>query len=132
MIIYIYIYIYIYDQRNGKNPYMSLFTKSAIKKNVQKYRTIVLISNASKILMIILQKILEPHYLIPELPIEQAGFPRGRGTIYHIDNLRWMMEKARDHKRKLFICFIDYKRAFECVDHQRLWWTLKYMEYQII
>ena len=93
---------------------------------MRKLRTIALISHASKILLRILQKILE-NFLIPELPIEQAGFRRGRGTRYHIVNLRWMMEKSRDHQRELFMCFIDYKKAFDCVDHQILWCTLKDM-----
>ena len=73
-----------------------------------------------------MQKRLET-FLIPELSIEQDGFRRGRGTRDHIVNLRWMMEKDRDHQRELFMCFIDYKKAFDCVDHQRLWCTLKDM-----
>ena len=73
-----------------------------------------------------MQKRLET-FLILELPIEQAGFRRGRGTIDHIANFRWIMEIARDHQRELFMCFIDYKKAFDCEDHQRLWCTLKDM-----
>ena len=64
-------------------------------------------------------------FLIPELPIEQAGFRRGRGTRDHIANLRWMMEKARAHQRDLYMCFIDYKKAFDCVDHEILWVILR-------
>ena len=94
-------------------------------KECGNYRTIALISHASKILLRILQKRLET-FLIHELPIEQAGFRRGRGTRDHITNLRWM-EKSRDYQRELFMCFIDYKKAFDCVDHQILWCTLKYM-----
>ena len=63
----------------------------------------------------------------PELPIEQAGFRRGRGTRDHIANLRWMMEKAREHQRDLYMCFIDYKKAFDCVDHEILWVVLSDM-----
>ena len=62
------------------------------------YKTIALISHGSKILLRILQKRLD-NILIPELPIEQTGFRRGRGTKDHIANLRWMMEKARYHQR---------------------------------
>ena len=64
----------------------------------------------------IIQRRLEV-FLIPELPIEQAGFRRGRGTRDHIANLRWVMEKAREHQRDLYMCFIDYTKAFDCVDH---------------
>ena len=84
------------------------------------YRTIALISHASKVRLRIIQRILEV-FLIPELPIEQAGFRRGRGTRDYIANLRWMMEKARGHQRDLYMCFIDYKKAFDCVEHERLW-----------
>ena len=110
----------------GRSPYMSLFTRKEIKKECGNYRIIALISHASKILLRVLQKRLEA-FLIPELPIEQTGFRRGRGTRDHISNLRWLMERARDNQRELFMCFIDYKKAFDCVDHQRLWNTLKGM-----
>ena len=62
-------------------------------------------------------------FLIPELPIKQAGFQRGRVTTDHIANLRYMIEKDREHQRELFICFIDYKKEFDCIDHQILWCT---------
>ena len=61
----------------------------------------------------------------PELPIEQAGFRRGRGTRDHIANLRRMNETAREHQRYLCMCFIDYKKAFDCVDHEILWVILR-------
>ena len=63
----------------------------------------------------------------PELPIEQAGFRRGRGTRDDIANLRWMNGTAREHQRYLCMCFIDYKKAFDCVDHERLWVILRNM-----
>ena len=116
-----------------KSIYVSIYKKGD-KKECENYRTIALISHASKILLRVLQKRLDA-FLIPELPIEQAGFRRGRGTRDHISNLRWLMESARDNQRKLFMCFIDYKKAFDCVDHQRLWNTLKGMgvpEYLIV
>ena len=69
----------------GRSPYMSLFTRKEIKKECGNYRTIALISHASKILQRVLQKRLEA-FLIPELPIEQAGFRRGRGTRDHISS----------------------------------------------
>ena len=76
----------------------------------------VLISHPSKLLLNVLQKILEV-FLIPELPIEQAGFRRGGGTRDHIANIRWMMERAREHKQ--YLCFIDFKKVFDCVDRSR-------------
>ena len=108
-----------------KSIYIPIYKKGD-QKECGNYRTIALISHASKILLKVLQKRLEA-FLIPELPIEQAGFRRGRGTRDHISNLRWLMERARDNQRELFMCFIDYKKAFDCVDHQRLWNTLKGM-----
>ena len=111
----------IWPNDRKKSIYVPIYKKGD-KKECGNYRTIALISHASKILLRILQKRLET-FLIPELPIEQAGVRRGRGTRDHIVNLRWM-EKARDHQR-LFMCFIDYTNTFDCVDHQLLWCTLK-------
>ena len=73
-----------------------------------------------------MQKRLET-FLIPELPIEKAGFRRGRRTRDHIANLKWMMEKSIDHQRELFACLIDYKKAFDSVDHQSIWCNFKDM-----
>ena len=98
-----------------KSVYVPIYKKGD-KQECGNYRTIALISYASKVLLRIIQKRLEV-FLIPELPIEQAGFRRGRGTRDHISNLRWMMEKAREHQRDLYVCFIDDKKAFDCVDH---------------
>ena len=102
-----------------KSVYVPIYKKGD-QKECGNYRTIALISHASKVLLRVTQRRLEI-FLIPELPIEQAGFRRGRGTRDHIANLRWMMEKAREHQRDLHMCFIDYKKAFGCVDHGRLW-----------
>ena len=76
-------------------------------------------SHARKVPLRVIQRRLEV-FLIQELPIEQAGFRRGRWTRDHIANLRWMMEKAREHQIYLYMCFIEYKKAFDCVDHERL------------
>ena len=79
-------------------------------------KPIVLISHPSKLLLNVLQKILEV-FLIPELPIEQAGFRRGGGTRDHISTIRWMMERAREHQQ--YLCFIDFKKVFDCGDRSR-------------
>ena len=80
-----------------KSVYVPIYKKGD-KQECGNYRTTALISHASKVLLRIIQRRLEV-FLIPELPIEQAGFRRGRGTRDHIANLRWMMEKAREHQR---------------------------------
>ena len=89
-------------------------------------RTISLISHASKVLLKVIQRRLEQH-LDREIQIEQAGFRKGRGTRDHISNLRWIMEKAREYGNDIYICFIDYSKAFDCVDHTGLWLVMRRM-----
>ena len=62
-----------------------------------------------------------------ELPELQAGFRRGRGTGDQIANMRWIMENAREFQKNIYFCFIDYSKAFDCVDHSKLWQVLKQM-----
>ena len=62
-----------------------------------------------------------------ELPDVQAGFRKGRGTRNQIANIRWIMEKAREFQKYIYFCFIDYAKAFDCVDHNKLWKILKEM-----
>ena len=63
-----------------------------------------------------------------ELPDIQAGFRKGRGTRDQIANIRWIIEKAREFQKNVYFCFIDYAKAFDCVDHNKLWKILKEME----
>ena len=63
-----------------------------------------------------------------ELPDVQAGFEKGRGTRDQITNIRWIIEKAREFQKSIYFCFIDYDKAFDCVDHNKLWKILKEME----
>ena len=63
-----------------------------------------------------------------ELPDVQAGFRKGRGTRYQIANIRWITEKARELQKNIYFCFIDYAKAFDCVDHNKLWKVRKEME----
>ena len=65
-----------------------------------------------------------------ELPDVQAGFRKGRGTRDQIANIRWIIKKPREFQKNIYICFIDYTKAFYCVDHNQLWKILKEMEYQ--
>ena len=90
------------------------------------YRTIALISHASKVMLEILQARLQ-QYVNRELPDVQAGFRKGRGTRDQIANLRWIMEKAREFQKNIYFCFTDHAKAFDCVDHNNLWNILKEM-----
>ena len=63
-----------------------------------------------------------------ELPDVQSGFRKGRGTRDQIANIRWIIEKARKFQKNIYFCFIDYAKAFDCVDHNKLWKILKEME----
>ena len=65
-----------------------------------------------------------------EIPDVQAGFRKGRGTRDQVANIHWIMEKARDFQKNIYFCFIDYDKAFHCVDHNKLWKILREMEYQ--
>uniref|UniRef100_A0A914VH02 Reverse transcriptase domain-containing protein n=1 Tax=Plectus sambesii TaxID=2011161 RepID=A0A914VH02_9BILA len=62
-----------------------------------------------------------------ELPDVQAGFRKGRGTRDQIANLQWIMEKTREFQKDVYMCFIDYSKAFDCVEHDKLWKCLKQM-----
>ena len=66
-------------------------------------------------------------YVNRELPDVQAGFRKGRGTRDQIANIRWIIEKAREFQKNIYFCFIDYVKAFDCVDHNKLWKILKEM-----
>ena len=66
-------------------------------------------------------------YVNCELPDLQAGFRKGRGTRDQIFNICWIMEKAREFQKNIYFCFIDYAKAFDCVDHNKLWKILKGM-----
>ena len=65
-----------------------------------------------------------------ELPDVQAGFKNGRGTRDQIANIRWIMETARAFQKNIYLCFIDYAKAFDCVDHNKLWKSVKVMGIQ--
>ena len=78
-----------------------------------------LISQASKVMLKILQARLQ-QYVNRELPDVQAGFRKGRGTRDQIASSHWIMEKAREFKKNIYFCFIDYAKAFDCVDNNKL------------
>ena len=84
------------------------------------------VSHASKVMLKILQARLQ-QYVNRELPNVHAGFRKGRGTRDQIANIRWIMEKAREFQKNIHFCFIDYAKAFDCADHNKLWKILKEM-----
>ena len=108
--------------RDFKHPNIHVTKGNA--KECSNYRTIALISHASKVMLKIHQARLQ-QYVNCELPGVQAGFRKGRGTRDQIANIRWIIEKARQFQRNIYFCFIDYAKAFDCVDHNKLWNILK-------
>ena len=84
------------------------------------YHTIALISHTSKVMLKILQARLQ-QYVNRELPDVPAGFQKGRGTRYQIANIRWIIKKAREFQKNIYFCFIDYAKAFDCIDHNKMW-----------
>ena len=95
-------------------------------KECSNYCTIALISHASKVMLKILQASLQ-QYMICKLPDVQVGLRKGRGTRDQIANICWIMGKAREFQKNIYFCFIDYVKAFDCVDHNKLWKVLKEM-----
>ena len=79
-----------------------------------------------KVMLKILQARLQ-QYVNCELPDVQAGFRKGRETRDQIANIRWMIEEAREFQKNIYFCFIDYAKAFDCVDHNKLWKTQREM-----
>ena len=92
--------------------------------------TIALISHTSKVILKILQARLQ-QYVNYELPDVQAGFRKGRGTRDQIASIHWIIKKSkRVPEKNIYFCFIDCAKAFDCVDHNKLWKILKKWEYQ--
>ena len=89
--------------------------------------TVAFISHASKVILKILQARLQ-QYVNHELPHVQAGFRKSRGPRDQIANIRWITEKAREFQKNIYFCSIDYTKAFDSVDHNKLWKILKEME----
>ena len=90
------------------------------------YCTITPFSHTSKVKLKILQARLQ-QYVNCELPDAQAGFRKGRGMRDQIPNSHWIIEKAREFQKNIYICFIDWVKVFDCVDHNKLWKILKEM-----
>ena len=101
-------------------------SKKGTAKECSNYHTIARISHASKVMLKVLQARLQ-QCTNHELPDVQAGFRKGRGTRDQIANICWIMEKAREFQKNIYFYFIDYTKAFDCVDHNKLWKILKEM-----
>ena len=95
-------------------------------KECSNYCTIAILSHTSKVMLKILQARLQ-QYVNRDLPDVQAGFRKGRGTRDKIANICWIIEKARKFQKNIYFCFIDYTKAFDSVDHNKLWKILKQM-----
>ena len=100
--------------------------KKGNPKECSNYHTVTLISHASKVMLKILQVSLQ-QYANHELPDVQAGFRKDRGLRDQIAKIHWIIEKAREFQKKICVCFIDYAKALDCVDHNKLWKILKEM-----
>ena len=95
------------------------FPKKGNTKECSNYRTIALISHASKVILKILQARLQ-QYVNHEPADVQAGFRKGRGARDQNANIHWIIKKAREFQKNIYFCFIDYAKAFDCVDHHKL------------
>ena len=95
-------------------------------KECSNYHTIALTSHTGNVMLKILQARLQ-QYMNRELPDVQTGFRKGRGIRDQIANIHWIMETAREFQKNIYFCFIDYVKAFDCVDHNKLWKILKEM-----
>ena len=100
--------------------------KKGNAKECSNYHTVSLISRASKVMLKILQVRFQ-QYVNCELPEVQVGFRKGRGTRDQIANTSWIIEKAREFQENIYLFFIDYGKAFHCVDQNKLWKILKEM-----
>ena len=100
--------------------------KKGNAKECSNYCTIALISHDSKVMLKILQARLQ-QYVNCELPDVQAGFRKGRETRGQIANIHLIIEKAREFQKNIYFCFLDYAKAFDCVDHNKLWKILQEM-----
>ena len=121
-------------QRNGRSPApvtrIIPLPKKGDLKQCENYRTIALVSHASKILLrIILERIRVKTET--EIADEKAGFQQGRGTRDQITNLRILMHKTREHQQPLYMCFVDFKKAFDSICHDKLWITMMDMGYPL-
>ena len=111
--------------QNWKRSVFIPIPKNGNAKEYSDYCTVALMSHTSKVILKILQARLQ-QYMNCELPDVQAIFRKARGTSDQIASIHWIIKKAREFQKN--ICFIDYAKAFDCVDHNKLWKILKRVE----
>ena len=113
--------IWIYKSlcQNSQNWIFIPSSKKGNAKECSNYHTIALISHVSKVMLKILQARLQ-QYVECELPDVQAGFRNGRRTGDQVANIHWIIEKARKFQKNIYFCFINYTKAFDCIDHNKL------------
>ena len=114
--------------RTGKGQFSFQSQRKAMSKNAQTTAQLhsCHTSYSSKAILKILQARLQ-QYVNHKLPDVQAGFRKGRGTRDQIANICWVIKKAREFQKNIYFCFIDYAKAFDCVDHNKLWKFLQEM-----
>ena len=105
--------------RTGKGQSSSQFPRRVVLKNVLPFRQVAFISHDSNAMPKILHAMLQ-YYVNQEFPDIQAGFRKGTGTRDQIANIRWITEKAREFQRDIYLCSINYAKALDCVDHNKL------------
>ena len=113
-------------QQDWKKSLFIPISKKGNAKECSNYHTIALISHTSKVTLKTLQARLQ-QYMNHELPDVQAGFRKRRGTRDQIAKIHWIIEKVREFQKNIYFCFINYAKAFDCVDHKELWKILKEM-----
>ena len=105
--------------QDWKRPVFIPIPKKGNAKECSNHCIIACVSQASKVMLKILQARIQ-QYVNHELPDIQAGFRKGRGTRDQIANIRWIIKKPREFQENIYFCFIDYAKAFDCVDHNKL------------
>ena len=105
--------------QDWKSSVFILIPMKGNAKECSSYRTIALMSHASKVILKILQAKLQ-QYVNRELSDVQAGFRKGRGIRDQIANICWIIKKAREFQKNIYFCFINYTKTFDCVDHNKL------------
>ena len=116
-------------QQDWERSILIPIPKKDSTKERANYPTIALISCAGKDMLKILHARLQ-HYVNQELPDIQGGFRKGRGTRDQIANIHWIIQKTREFQKDIYLCFIDCAKAFDWVDHDKLWKALREMGLQ--
>ena len=115
------------NHRIGKGQFSFQSQRKAIPKKCSNYCLSALISHTSKVMLKIIQARLQ-QYVNREFPDVQAGFRKGRWTRDLIANIHWIIKKVKEFQKNIYFCFIDYAKAFDCVDHNKLWKILQVVE----